>query len=200
MKARIGYAAWVAGVVQFLVVHGIVESAWTNPYSWARNNISDLGNAHCAMQSDPEPRYICSPEHVLMNASFTALGALIVVGVAFTGVLWRTGAISTAARCLLACAGVGFALAGLAPADVHENQHLLGALFIMAMGNIVPLPTGHGRLTIQHREMSVWTHRPRPLSRGHPRRPVNGIRARTGPREQSHRGEAWSPGRGLRGR
>ncbi|MBB4792591.1 DUF998 domain-containing protein [Streptomyces nodosus] len=144
MKTRIGYAAWVAGVVQFFAVHGIVESAWARPYSWARNNISDLGNAHCAMQSDPEPRYICSPEHGLMNASFIALGTLLVVGVAFTGALWRRGATAVVTRCLLACAGMGFALAGLAPADVYENQHVLGALLIMAMGNIGLLLAGVG--------------------------------------------------------
>ncbi|MCG0289900.1 DUF998 domain-containing protein [Streptomyces sp. PSAA01] len=136
MKARIGYSAWVAGVVQFFAVHWFVESAWARPYSWARNNISDLGNAHCALQSDPEPRYVCSPEHAAMNASFIALGTLLVVGTVLTGALWRRGSTSAVTRCLLAGAGVGFVLAGLAPADVHENQHVLGALLIMGTANI----------------------------------------------------------------
>ncbi|MEV7566270.1 DUF998 domain-containing protein [Streptomyces tanashiensis] len=136
MKLRIGYSAWIVGVVQFFVVHRITESAWDRPYSWARNNISDLGNAHCALQAEPEPRYVCSPEHGLMNGSFVALGVLLVVGVALTGgAPWRGGRAATAARLLLACAGVGFALAGLAPADVDENLHVLGALLIMAVGN-----------------------------------------------------------------
>ncbi|MFD6875671.1 MULTISPECIES: DUF998 domain-containing protein [unclassified Streptomyces] len=138
MKRRIGYLAWIAGVVQFFAIHRIAESAWVRPYSWARNNISDLGNAHCALQPDPEPRYICSPEHGLMNGSFVALGVLLVVGVALTGggALWRGGKAAGVARLLLAAAGVGFVLAGLAPADVNENQHVLGALLIMAAGNI----------------------------------------------------------------
>ncbi|MFF7773738.1 DUF998 domain-containing protein [Streptomyces tanashiensis] len=137
MKLRIGYSAWIVGVVQFFVVHRITESAWDRPYSWARNNISDLGNAHCALQAEPEPRDVCSPEHGLMNGSFVALGVLLVVGVALTGgAPWRGGRASTAARLLLACAGVGFALAGLAPADVDENLHVLGALLIMAVGNV----------------------------------------------------------------
>ncbi|MGV4983345.1 DUF998 domain-containing protein [Streptomyces sp. NRAIS4] len=144
MKPRIGYAAWVAGVTQFFVAHAIVESAWTKPYSWARNNISDLGNAHCAMQSKPEPRYICSPEHGLMDASFITLGTLLFVGVFFTRAVWRRGATALVARGLLACAGVGFVLAGLAPADVHENQHVLGALLIMALGNIGLVLAGFG--------------------------------------------------------
>ncbi|MGW2179062.1 DUF998 domain-containing protein [Streptomyces sp. NPDC001732] len=146
MKVRIGYLAWIVGVVQFFVVHGIAESAWAKPaYSWARNNISDLGNAYCALQSEPEPRYICSPEHGLMNFSFVTLGLLLVVGVALTGgALWRRGAAGVVARLLLAGAGTGFVLAGLAPADVNENQHVLGALLIMATGNIGLVLAGFG--------------------------------------------------------
>ncbi|GLX19794.1 DUF998 domain-containing protein [Streptomyces lavendulae] len=138
MRARIGYAAWAVGVVQFFVVHRIAESAWTVPYSWAGNNISDLGNALCAPQPDPEPRYVCSPEHGLMNLSFITLGILLLAGVALTGgsgALWRRGPAGVAARLLLAAGGVGFVLVGLAPADVDENQHVLGALLIMALGN-----------------------------------------------------------------
>ncbi|MEV5874851.1 DUF998 domain-containing protein [Streptomyces sp. NPDC052101] len=144
MKTQIGYVAWVAGVAQFFVAHVIVESAWASPYSWAGNNISDLGNAHCAMQSEPELRYICSPEHGLMNASFITLGTLLVVGVFLTGAVWRGGATALVARWLLACGGMGFVLAGLAPADVHENLHVLGALLIMAMGNIGLVLAGVG--------------------------------------------------------
>ncbi|MFD7441671.1 hypothetical protein [Streptomyces sp. NPDC059909] len=98
----------------------------------------------CAMQLEPEPRYICSPEHHLMNASFVDLGALLVVGTALTGAAWRRGAAATVTRCLLAGAGVGFVPAGPAPADVHENQHVLGALLIMGTGNIGLLPAGVG--------------------------------------------------------
>ncbi|WP_157869299.1 DUF998 domain-containing protein, partial [Streptomyces hirsutus] len=86
LKERIGYVAWVVGVAQFFVVQGIVESAWVRPaYSWARNNISDLGNVHCGLRTWPESRYICSPEHGLMNGSFIALGVLLVVGFVLTG-------------------------------------------------------------------------------------------------------------------
>ncbi|MFD9817999.1 DUF998 domain-containing protein [Streptomyces violascens] len=131
--------------MQFFVIHVIAESAWARPYSWARNNISDLGNAHCALQSEPEPRYICSPEHTLMNGSFVALGVLLVVGAALTGSsLWRRGGTAAVSRLLLACAGAGFVLAGLAPSDVDENQHALGALLIMAAGNIGLVLAGFG--------------------------------------------------------
>ncbi|WP_416973316.1 DUF998 domain-containing protein [Streptomyces sp. 4F14] len=144
MRSRIGYAAWVVAVAQFFVVHGVVESAWAKPYSWARYNISDLGNALCATQSEPEPRYVCSPEHGLMNVSFVVLGALLVVGVVATGALWRRGTVAGVARVLLAAGGAGFVLAGLAPADTHENQHVLGALLVMGMGNVGLLLAGAG--------------------------------------------------------
>ncbi|MFJ7206166.1 DUF998 domain-containing protein [Streptomyces sp. NPDC098789] len=156
VKVRIGYAAWVVGVAQFFVIHGVVESAWARPYSWVRNNISDLGNAHCALQPDPEPRYVCSPEHGLMNVSFVALGLLLVVGVALTGAaLWRRGPAGVLARLMLAGAGVGFVLAGLAPADVNENQHVLGALLIMAVGNIGLVLAGLG-MKEQAPALSRW--------------------------------------------
>ncbi|MEW1633076.1 DUF998 domain-containing protein [Streptomyces sp. NPDC093801] len=145
MRGRIGYWAWVVGVVQFFVVHRVAESAWSRPYDWARNNISDLGNAHCAFQPEPGPRYVCSPEHGLMNGSFVALGVLLVVGAALTGgALWRSGPAAAAGRLGLAGAGAGFVLAGLAPADVNENQHVLGALLIMAVGNIGLVLAGFG--------------------------------------------------------
>ncbi|SEE39271.1 hypothetical membrane protein [Streptomyces sp. 2231.1] len=145
MRVRIGCLVWIVGVAQFFVIHWIAESAWARTYSWAGNNISDLGNAHCALQPDPEPRYICSPEHGLMNVSFAVLGVLFVVGAALTGgALWRRGRAPALARLLLAGAGVGFGLAGLAPADVNENQHVVGALFVMAGGNIGLVVAGFG--------------------------------------------------------
>ncbi|MFJ4666366.1 DUF998 domain-containing protein [Kitasatospora purpeofusca] len=132
-------------MAQFFAVHKIAESAWASPYSWAHNNISDLGNALCAVQPEPEPRYICSPRHALMNGSFVTLGVLLVLGVILTaGVLWRRNRTAATARVLLAGAGAGFALVGLAPADTNENQHVLGALLIMATGNIGLVLTGFG--------------------------------------------------------
>ncbi|MFJ3159899.1 DUF998 domain-containing protein [Streptomyces kanasensis] len=131
-------------MVQFFVLHVVVESAWARPYSWARNDISDLGGAHCALRAEPEPRYVCSPEHALVNASFVALGALLVVGAVLTSGPWRRGAAGAVARCLPVGAGAGFVPAGPAPADVDENQHLLGALLIMGTGNIGLVAAGSG--------------------------------------------------------
>ncbi|MGW1900728.1 DUF998 domain-containing protein [Streptomyces hirsutus] len=156
MKERIGYVAWVVGVAQFFVVQGIVESAWVRPaYSWARNNISDLGNVHCGLRTWPEPRYICSPEHGLMNGSFIALGVLLVVGFVLTGgaggvggagggVLWRGGRVAVSAWMLLVSGGAGFLLIGLAPTDVHKGLHVVGAALIMGSGNVGLVLAGFG--------------------------------------------------------
>lgn len=79
-----------------------------------------------------------------MNGSFIALGSLLVVGAALTGPLWCKGAAGVSARLLLAGGGVGFVLAGLAPSDVDENQHALGALLVMGAGNIGLMLAGAG--------------------------------------------------------
>lgn len=116
MKERIGYVAWIVGVAQFFAVQGIVESAWARPaYSWARNNISDLGNVHCGLRTWPESRYICSPEHGLMNGSFIVLGVLLVVGFVLTGgaggagggVLWHGGGSPSRPGCCWSVAARG---------------------------------------------------------------------------------------------
>ncbi|MFE9972070.1 DUF998 domain-containing protein [Streptomyces hirsutus] len=156
MKERIGYVAWIVGVAQFFVVQGIVESAWVRPaYSWARNNISDLGNVHCGLRTWPESRYICSPEHGLMNGSFIALGVLLVVGFVLTGgageageagsgVLWRGGRVAVSAWMLLVSGGAGFVVIGLAPTDVHKGLHVVGAALIMGSGNVGLVLAGFG--------------------------------------------------------
>jgi hypothetical protein len=52
LLVRWGSAAWIVGAVQFFATHVIVELAWPRPYSWARNNISDLGNVRCGSWGD----------------------------------------------------------------------------------------------------------------------------------------------------
>ncbi|MFE5208081.1 DUF998 domain-containing protein [Streptomyces sp. NPDC056600] len=143
MGDRLGQAAWVVGVTQFFVIHAIVESAWPRPYSWAAHNISDLGNVTCGPQGR-EPRYVCSPEHDLMNGSFIALSVLFLAGVVLAGGLWRRGPAGLVARTALATTACGFALAGLAPADVDEPVHVLGAVLALAVGNVALFLAGVG--------------------------------------------------------
>ncbi|TWD81939.1 putative membrane protein [Kribbella amoyensis] len=127
-------------MVQFFAVMVIVELAWESPYSWADNNISDLGNVTCGEFGG---RSVCSPLHDLMNVSFVLGGVLIVGGVLLTSTAWPRGAVAIITRLLLAATGFGWAVAGLWPADVNEDMHVLGgAVIIFLCGNAALLLAG----------------------------------------------------------
>lgn len=132
--SRLGAWALVLGVVQFFLFHLVVQLAWPEPYSWARNNISDLGVTACG----PWPgdgRYVCSPMHAWMNASFVAQGALLVAGLGLSKPL-RSGLLTRASLVFVSLAALGWVLAGVAPADVDEGLHVLGAFLIFFCGNL----------------------------------------------------------------
>ncbi len=136
-SVRFGAAALVLSTVQFYAAHLVVESAWPRPYSWLLYNLSDLGNVTCGVWNGSDnPRYVCSPLHALMNGSFMAHGVLVMLGLGLTWPLWRRAVATAASRLLLALAGTGFFLAGLYPADVNENPHVLGAFLIFFLGNL----------------------------------------------------------------
>ncbi len=150
---RLGAAAWIVAAVQFLVVQVVVACAWRTPFSWATNNVSDLGNVHCRTWDASRPRYVCSPLHDVMNASFVLHGALLLLGTVATAACWGRGRLSAGARILFALNAAGWVLVGFVPADVDENLHVLGALLIMGLGNLgllcagfVPVGSPFGRL------------------------------------------------------
>jgi Protein of unknown function (DUF998) len=108
---------WTAAGPIFLVAQLDAGRAWRTPYSWSRNNISDLGNVGCGPWGD-DRRYVCSPLHDVMNFGLVITRILIAAGVIL---LWqsphrpnRLGGI------LILLAGVGYVAAGLGPADRHE--------------------------------------------------------------------------------
>lgn len=134
-ERRVGAYAWLLAGPLFLVGQLVAGSRWRPPYSWADNNISDLGNVHCGLWG-ADGRYVCSPLHWLMNVTFVATGLLVLAGVAL---LWRSEPLGRArlGRLLVALAGAGYVVAGLAPADVRENVHVvLGAAPIFFGGNL----------------------------------------------------------------
>lgn len=127
---RLGAAAWLLGTGQFLLTQIVVGAAWPHPYSWARNNISDLGNVHCQPW---DGRYVCSPWHPVMNASMVAYGLLTAVGLFALTRPWQR---VRTARVMVLAAAAAFVLVGLAPADVDLDPHVLGALVIFGPGNL----------------------------------------------------------------
>src|SRR3954469_20961189 len=79
---RRGAIVWVLAI-QFFVAQLIVQLAWPTSFSLRTNYISDLGNTACGPYPDGDRiMYVCSPWHALMNASFIALGVIILVGAA----------------------------------------------------------------------------------------------------------------------
>jgi hypothetical membrane protein len=128
---RSGAVGWILAAAQFFLLMVVVQLAWKTPYSWNHNNISDLGNVHCA---DFEGRYVCSPLHTLMNVSFTLGGVLILLGAVFTHATWPRTAVAWVVRLLLMATGAGWMVAGLSPADINENLHVVGGAFVIFVG------------------------------------------------------------------
>ncbi|SFB08891.1 hypothetical membrane protein [Amycolatopsis marina] len=115
-------------LIQFFVLHVVVESAWTTPYSWATNAISDLGTAR-------------SPWHTAMNVSFVVNGLCMAAGGLLLGravseqLAPGSRHLPLTAAALLAIAGAGTVLVGLNPGDQRVVLHLVGAFAATILGN-----------------------------------------------------------------
>jgi hypothetical membrane protein len=120
----------------FLSANVIVGLAWSHPsFSWATNNISDLGNVTCGLWDTTRPRQVCSPWHTAMNVSMIATGLLIALGVLLGRQVLGRGTAARATQVLVSAGAGGYVLAGLYPADVNENNHFLAALLLFVVGN-----------------------------------------------------------------
>jgi hypothetical membrane protein len=64
--------AWTLAFA-YLVVEFVTAIAWKSDYSFRHDTISDLGVTTCTPN-------LCSPLHLLMNATFVALGLLTIIG------------------------------------------------------------------------------------------------------------------------
>ena len=132
--AMSGAAAWVLAL-QFFVVQGIVQSAWTTPFSLAHNMISDLARETCGpLPRAPGIEFACSPLHSLMNASIIANGFLIPLGVALTRRRWPLNWLMTVSLAMIALTAPGHFMVGLWPSDTGPTMHLIGAASILALG------------------------------------------------------------------
>ncbi|MDY7558926.1 DUF998 domain-containing protein [Cryobacterium sp. 10C3] len=106
----------------------ITASAWTTPFNWSTNVISDLGNTACGEFAVHGPTaWVCSPLHNLMNASFVLTGILTIIGTILLWGLWPKRRMVTVALVLLIIAGVGKIMVGLVPEDANAALHTLGA-------------------------------------------------------------------------
>lgn len=124
----------------YLVFESIAAAAWVDPpYDWARNFISDLGFADCAVV---DGNRLCSPLHSLMNAGLLVQGTVFTIG----GLLVTRVTLDSTRRrvtvgILLASSGVGTFFVGVLHQGVAfeaaglDPLHLAAAALSIGAGN-----------------------------------------------------------------
>lgn len=138
---RLGAVVWICAV-QFFVMQAVAQSAWTRPFSLIRNYISDLGNTACGPYPAGSSKYVCSPWHAAMNASFAVQGLLIAVGVLLLFRAFPPGFARSAGAGCLVVGGLGNIAVGAFPENVYFKYHALGAAAILILGNLGMIPLG----------------------------------------------------------
>ena len=136
----IGGVLWSASIV-FFVSQAIVQAASVSSYSIATNLISDLGNTACG-------REICSPWHTFMNATFVFVGLCHCFGSIATRQSWPHTS-GTFGVGVLALAGAGLIVAGLAPENVNVEAHSVGALVGLVSLNVAVIVLGSVIVNVQ---------------------------------------------------
>lgn len=146
-------------VLQYFVAEAAVIGAWAgpDPYSRRTGYISDLGAVGCGAF---DGRDVCSPAHLLMNASFVVQGIGMMVGAlllrsallcvaARMGVRIRLGPgrrspsrTALAARLFSFTGGAGTVIVGLVPEDTGSGWHLTGAVMFFVSGALALLLLG----------------------------------------------------------
>ena len=134
-------ALLVAAGAVYLIAEGVTASAFSPPYSYARNYISDLGVAACGAIFDGRP--ICSPLHTVMDtglilAATCFLAAAIVCARTLAG-RWRCIFVA-----LVATHAVGNSLVAIFPETAvaaigTPHFHLIGAVLAIIGGNVAIL-------------------------------------------------------------
>lgn len=121
-----------ASSIQFFAVQVFVAMGWAPPYSLSRDTISDLGNTACGAFN---ARFVCSPLHGLMNASFIVLGVAMTAG---SLLISRQSAKSRATNLgfsAMAISGIGVIIVGMYPENSVPAFHGLGAAIAFTIGN-----------------------------------------------------------------
>lgn len=137
-KLRLGGLAWVLTLVYF-AGQAVAQVAWRTPFSLVDNRVSDLGATSCGTALTGA--FICSPLHAVMNATLVVTGLLLLAGMVLVRGAWPRRRLTTWGLVMLAIAGAGTVLVGLAPENVSMPLHLLGALNIPC-GNLAMLLLG----------------------------------------------------------
>lgn len=106
------------------MVQWLVARAWPIAYNPRINFISDLGNTACGWSGS---RYICSPEHHWMNASFILLGLTVSMGALLMRRQHLQNRLGLVSTILFVASGVGTITIGLVPENLSLPTHIIGA-------------------------------------------------------------------------
>ncbi len=128
----IGPLFWILSL-QYLVVQVIVAAAWTTPFSYKDNYISDLGNTACGLY---DGLYVCSPLHSLMNGSFALFGVTMALGALLIYTEFKRTTWSLIGFVMMSLAGFGSILVGLFPENTISELHQIGAFLGLVVGNL----------------------------------------------------------------
>lgn len=128
----IGPAMWMLSI-QYYLIQVVVAASFRIHYSLAHNTISDLGNTACGNYGG---RFVCSPLHSLMNASFIALGIFMAAGSLLIYQEFKKTTTTLVGFSFMAVAGIGTLLVGIFPENTINILHLTGALLPFFVGNV----------------------------------------------------------------
>jgi hypothetical membrane protein len=128
---KLGPVLYVTSI-QYFAIQLIVALQWSPPYSLSRNTISDLGSTACGTWNG---RYVCSPLHSLMNASFVVLGITMILGSVLISRNFASGRAAAAGFAAMAISGVGVIMVGFFPENSESTLHELGAAIPFVLGN-----------------------------------------------------------------
>ena len=134
----VGPAFWIASI-QFFITMLLVALAWPTHYSFLNNTISDLGNTACGVYNG---RYVCSPQHAWMNASFIVLGITMVAGSTLIYREFKKSRASAAGFSFMALGGVGTIIVGIFAENTISSLHVFGATLPFVIGNLALLVLG----------------------------------------------------------
>lgn len=125
--------------IQYFITMAVVGMAWATHYSILNNTISDLGNTACGVYSG---RYVCSPLHAWMNASFIILGLTMAIGSILIYHEFRRTLASAVGFGCMALAGIGTIVVGLFAENTLSSLHEFGAALPFVVGNLALIILG----------------------------------------------------------
>jgi hypothetical membrane protein len=122
--------------LQVVPVELAVAFRWRRPYNFATDYISDLGNTGCRLVSRGGHRYVCSPWHQAMNASFIVFGGLLIIGSVLLWQAWPRRATTHWGLGLLCAGGAGGIVIGMSPENIDYWPHALAGFTQLPFLNV----------------------------------------------------------------